>query len=409
MRRNTKYSYGVIARTFHWITAGLILTLLIGGFLTQQIPRTAEYINILTISYSTHKTLGIIVLCMAVLRIIWAIVQPSPAPLHPERKLETFAAEVVHYALYIAIIVMPLSGWVKHAAQDGFAPIYWPFSQNLFFVPKSILIADIAGAFHFFAAWCIVFALVAHIGGAMKHALIDRDQVLARMTKGVEAGSVAGAQSKAHAVVPMLAVVGWIGVLCLAFYVGQGKTQAELSDAPVARSTIAQASEASETNETNLPQWDVVGGSIKITVEQFGAQVQGEFGQFTSSIVYDEGSGRGETTIVIETATISLGGITDTVKGVEFFNIEAFSQAQFEAQIHRVDNQEHQAQGHLTLVGISAPVTLDFSLEIENGVAQVVGVAHLDRRDFKIGLSYEDEATVGYDVRVDIELEANRL
>ena len=128
------------------------------------------------------------VLALAVLRILWALSQPRPAPLHPERRLETLAAEAAHWLLYGAILVLPLSGWVMHAAEDGFAPIWWPFGQTLPFVPKSDTIAGIAGGVHFLAAIALVATLAAHIGGALKHALIDRDATLARMWRGAEAG-----------------------------------------------------------------------------------------------------------------------------------------------------------------------------------------------------------------------------
>ena len=125
--QNTATRYGAVARGFHWIIAVLVLVDLGLGVLGDNIPRNADTVGFLKTLYSTHKTIGVTVLAMAILRVVWALTQTRPVPLHPERRVETFAAEVAHWLLYGAIFVLPLSGWVIHSAEVGFAPIWWPF------------------------------------------------------------------------------------------------------------------------------------------------------------------------------------------------------------------------------------------------------------------------------------------
>lgn len=130
MLANTDTRYGLIARLFHWVIALLILTDLALGLIGENIPRTADTAETLKTLYSVHKTIGVSVLFLAILRILWALVQPRPVPVHPARRAETLLAEVIHWALYGAIIVMPLSGWVIHSSEIGFAPILWPLGKT---------------------------------------------------------------------------------------------------------------------------------------------------------------------------------------------------------------------------------------------------------------------------------------
>ncbi|MEC8575106.1 MAG: cytochrome b/b6 domain-containing protein, partial [Pseudomonadota bacterium] len=134
--------------------------------------------------FSLHKTLGLALFATALLRILWALRQPKPAPLHPDRKAEVLAAEVVHWLLYGSLVLAPLSGWIHHAATTGYAPIWWPFGQDLLFVPKSQAVADVFGGLHWLFVWTLAAALGLHIAGALKHQVIDKDATLARMLPG---------------------------------------------------------------------------------------------------------------------------------------------------------------------------------------------------------------------------------
>nr|HRK43103.1 cytochrome b [Gemmobacter sp.] len=189
---NSARHYGAVARSLHWLTALLILASIGLGLYADNLPTDgAEALAAKVQAFSLHKTLGIAAFGAAVLRILWALSQPRPAPIHPERRAETFAADLVHWALYAAMILMPLSGWVHHAALDGFAPILWPFGQGLPFVPKSESVAAAAGSLHWLMSKLLIASVALHVAGALKHALIDRDGTLSRMLTGRPAGQAA--------------------------------------------------------------------------------------------------------------------------------------------------------------------------------------------------------------------------
>jgi cytochrome b561/polyisoprenoid-binding protein YceI len=184
---NSPDRYGSIAKALHWTTALLILALIPMGFIAKNLAIATQTgspvvsIEVLTTLFSTHKTLGVAVFFVALLRILWALSQPKPRALHPDRRLETLAAETVHWLLYGAIVLVPLTGWIHHAASTGFAPIWGPFGQDLPLVPKSETLSELFAAFHFAAVVVMVLSLGLHIAGALKHQIIDRDTTLARM------------------------------------------------------------------------------------------------------------------------------------------------------------------------------------------------------------------------------------
>ena len=182
---NSHAQYGGIAKTFHWLTALLILTLIPLGWFANQLPfGTEAELTRKAWLFSLHKTLGVTAFFVALLRILWALGQTKPALLNGDHRIESFAAELVHWLLYGALVIVPLSGWISHAAAAGFAPIWWPFGQGLPLVPKDTGLEHFAGAVHWVATKLLILALFLHIAGALKHHLIDRDATLRRMLPG---------------------------------------------------------------------------------------------------------------------------------------------------------------------------------------------------------------------------------
>nr|WP_321508011.1 cytochrome b/b6 domain-containing protein [uncultured Celeribacter sp.] len=404
MLTNTATRYGALARFFHWAIALLILIDIGLGLAGGSLPRNADTVATLKTLYSIHKTLGVTVLGLAILRVLWAVTQPRPVPVHPDRKAESFVAELVHWVLYGAIFVMPLSGWIMHAAESGFAPILWPFGQGLPFVPKSDDVAHMAGAVHGASAWVIYITVGLHVLGALKHAVVDRDGVLSRMLRGTSAGV-----PEAHVGSPLFHVVAGLLAFVLlwgAVVIGAVLSVSQPKEAPAA-AVLAETAPSSEA--AAKPVWTVAEGSLGITVQQMGAPVSGSFGSWDAQIAYDPETGAGQVTVQIDTTSLTLGSVTQQALGPEFFNTESFATARFAGPISRQGSgPDHQVAGTLTLVGQEVPVTLDFTLELDGDSAHVVGQTTLDRRDFGMGAGYEDESTVGYAVDVSIDVTATR-
>lgn len=389
---NSARHYGAVARSLHWLTALLILASIGLGLYADSLPTDgAEALAAKVQAFSVHKTLGIAAFGAAVLRILWALSQPRPAPIHPDRRAETFAADLVHWALYAAMILMPLSGWVHHAALDGFAPILWPFGQGLPFVPKSETVAEAAGSLHWLMSKLLIASVALHVAGALKHALIDRDGTLSRMLTGRPAG-----QAAPHAVAPAL--------LALAVVAG------------VTTFALLPRGEAQATETTSAPapvaggNWQVTTGTIGFTVKQMGADVQGALPDWRAEITFDEAATdgkHGRVKVEIDPATLTLGSVTDQARGPEFFDVATHKTAIFEAEILPAATG-YEAKGTLTLRGQSQPVTLPFTLTLTGNTATMQGSTTLDRRAFGMGAGYADESSVGFPVQVNVSLTAER-
>lgn len=390
---NTPNSFGLVTRTFHWLTALLILTAIPLGLIANGIAPTPETIAQKAQLFSLHKTLGVAAFFIGLTRILWAMTQSHPAPLHPQRRVELTLAQIVHWMLYLSLVMVPLTGWVHHAALDGFAPILWPFGQGLPFVPKSESIATLAGGAHWVFTKLLAASVILHIAGALKHHLIDRDATLARMAFGTAAPEQPLPQTKRFA--PL--------ALALVLY-GAG-TALALSMAPASPAPSTAAPVAATGGN-----WQVKTGTLEFTVAQMGAPVTGSFSAWTAEISYDAAipSGvAGKVDVQIDLTSLALGSVTDPAKGPEFFDVASHPSARFTADLV-AGATGLTAKGTLDLHGKTVPISLPFTLAITGDSAQMTGSTKLDRRDFAIGAGYADEATVGFAVEIKVALEATR-
>ncbi len=387
-------TYGTVTKTFHWLTALLILTVIPLGAVANRLPyETNAQLAFKAQLFSLHKTLGLIVFAVALARIIWALTQTKPGTLHPERKVETMLADLVHWLLYISLVAVPLTGWIHHAATEGFAPHLLPIGQDLPFVPNDESIAKLFGGLHWVWSKILIGAILLHIAGALKHQFVDKDTTLRRMWFGHSDTATGAHQSNLAAPIAALAI-----------YVAATATGAA-AGLYTAKSDVVQADLAQVSSE-----WTVTEGQIALTITQFGSPVSGAFNDWTAAITFDENAtgvlGNVETTIAI--GSLQIGSVTNDALGTDFFNAEAFPTAVFAADITSDGSGGYIADGTLTIKDIAAPLTLPFTLNIEQDTAQMDGSVVIDRRTFNIGQSMSDESNLAFAVTVDIALTATR-
>ncbi|MES2664896.1 MAG: cytochrome b/b6 domain-containing protein [Pseudomonadota bacterium] len=391
---NTPQSFGAVARTLHWLTALLILTAIPLGLIASDLPYdTAEALATKAQLFSIHKTIGVAAFLVALVRILWALTQPRPVSLHPERRVENLLADLVHWMLYISLVAMPLSGWIYHSAVTGFAPILWPFGQSLPFVPQSEAVAEVASAAHWLFSRLLIVSILLHVAGALKHHVIDRDATLRRMTRGTQAPKVV--KHAPHSKAPLLAAV--------AIYAAGAVFAAQ--NLPEAEPAPAQATAAAATGN-----WQVTTGTLGFSIQQMGAKVDGSFANWTADIVFDETAidGRhGTVTVSIDTTSLTLGSVTDQAKAADFFDVATYPTATFTADI-LPDPAGYVARGTLALRGASKEVSLPFTLTIDGDTATMQGSTSLDRRDYGMGAAYSDETTIGFTAAVTVNLKATR-
>ena len=333
---------------------------------------------------------------VSLLRILWALKQPHPTPLHPERRLETFAARTAHWLLYGSLVLAPLSGWVHHAATSGFAPIWWPLGQDLPLIPKSDALAAVTAGLHVVLTWTMAAAIAAHIAGALKHHVIDRDATLRRMLPGRPAlPPLAPARHSRRPLAAALAV--WIAALGIG--AGLGVYAPHGPAVPTAEALAEVASE-----------WQVEEGTLEIVVTQFGKEVTGSFADWTAAISFDETAPMGQAgsvDITISIPSLTLGSVTGQALGPDFFDAESFPTARFTGPIMVVADG-YAVEGTLTIRDSAQAVRLPFAPRIEGDTATVAALLILDRRAFGIGDTMADDKTLAFDVRVRLSLLATR-
>ncbi len=392
---NTQSRYGGVAKSFHWLMALLILTLIPLGWYANELPfATDAELAQKAWLFSLHKTLGVTAFFVALLRILWAVSQPKPGLLNAEHQLESFAAELVHWLLYAALVIVPLSGWISHAAAQGFAPIWWPFGQELPLVPNSTGVEHFFASLHGVATKVLIASLVLHIAGALKHHVIDRDATLRRMLPGEPVIGALPPQN--HSKKPALAASM---IWALAIVVGG-----------VLATVGGQEQIADVTLDDVASDWTVQDGSIAIKVVQFGAEVGGSFEEWTAAITFDETIAAGDVgyvTTTIAVPSLTLGSVTQQALGADFFDATTYATAVFDAVIrHGVDGYE--AAGVLKIKDKEVPLVMPLNLAINGNHAEIRSDFALDRRDFGIGDNVGDEGSLAFAVKLAIKLTATR-
>ncbi len=170
--------YDAVAITLHWAMAAMILGLLAVGFtMTALKPGSPLQFQL----YQGHKSVGITVLALALLRLGWRLAhRPPPLPdtMPPWEKL---AAHAGHAALYVLMFVMPLLGWAVVSTSPFNIPTVLYGTIPLPHLPLPRNLNDTAKLLHATGAWIIILTLVGHVGAALRHHHLLGDDVLRRM------------------------------------------------------------------------------------------------------------------------------------------------------------------------------------------------------------------------------------
>ncbi len=412
-RSNTFRTYGSVTKTFHWLTALLILAVIPLGLLANDLAhqiRSPGFTGLqddiarATLLFSMHKTVGVAIFLTSLVRILWALTQPKPGLLNAENRVEAMAAETVHWLLYGSLVMVPLSGWIHHAATPGFAPIWWPFGQTLPLVPQTERVSTIFAGMHHVLVLVLFAALFLHVAGALKHHVVDRDQTLRRMLPG--SGAMPEPPARTHNMIPaLIALAIWGATLAAGSALGAfGHSHHAVALTKPLPVTRPPAQEVEPGN------WLVQDGTLELSIQQMGSEVAGRFEKWSATITFDERQTPGpvgSVDVLVDIGSLQLGSVTDQAMGPDFFDRERFPTARFAARIERT-NSGYEAIGTLTIRDKSLPVTLPFDLDIDGNQARMHGSLTLERLEFDIGRSVTDPASLGRAVDIQVSLTAHR-
>lgn len=174
--RNTDEAYGAVARFLHWAVAGGIALQFVWAWrIDQAESRRLQYALIVE-----HKSIGMLVLALVLLRIGWRLFnRPPPLPPGMSRWQRT-ASLVAHWGLYALILLMPLSGWAWSSAA-GFGAEFFGLVEIPDWVGVDEALAERLEAVHEWLARAILALVSVHVLAALYHQFVRRDGLLWRM------------------------------------------------------------------------------------------------------------------------------------------------------------------------------------------------------------------------------------
>lgn len=366
---NTNDTYGTVAKFLHWLIALCVIGMMLMGSFMNDIADKALKFQV----YGIHKALGITILALMIVRLGWKLYnwgRPSHNATHKpwEQKL----AGLVHWVFYALLLVMPLSGWLLTSAAGS--TLSW---FGLFPIPTIVEASKemrhFYGEIHEITANLIWAALALHVGGALKHMVIDRDGTIRRM-------------------LPLLAFA-----LLIPF---------------------GAAAEDTENTET---LWTIQRDQSRLTIEaqQEGSPFKGEFMAFDGTIrLTPEHPEKGTAHIMIDLASFDSGNDErdKTVKEADWFDTDTTPTATYVIDSFGKGDKDgdYIADGRLILRGLERPVRLPFTMIVttENNIkiAHVKGETSINRLDFGVGGGdWADPSMVGnaVTIRIDMLMQAN--
>ena len=174
--RNSDEAWGWVSMALHWLVVLGVLAAAMIGLVMEELPSSGGKVQV----YALHKSIGLTVLGLMVLRLLWRLAGGRPGVLPGVARWQSLAAAVTHGLLYAALFAMPLSGWLYNSASNF--PLRW---FGLFRVPpisgRDGDLKDFAHDAHETLFWVIVALVLLHAGAALWHHLVLRDRTLDRM------------------------------------------------------------------------------------------------------------------------------------------------------------------------------------------------------------------------------------
>lgn len=406
--------YSGVAIGLHWTIAALIvLQLTLAG---RMEGRTLEAFGVTQL----HKSVGITILLLSLLRLAWRLANPpppEPAGLAAwERRLST----VVHWGFYGLMILTPLTGWM--VVSTGrielptllFGAIPWPHLPGLAELtgPTRVAWHDRAEIVHHLLGGRLFYLLLAlHVAGALKHHYADGAPVVSRMAPG----AVARRWWE-----PRLAAVilGAVATIALGRVYDPPRPVPTAAPPPAVetREPGAQAAALPTAAPPAAPspepasRWTVQRGStLGFMTAWSGEPIQGRFDRWSADILFGpDDLANSKVTVHIDMASARTGDDQRdaSLPAPDWFDTASHPTAMFTAhRFEQTGEGRYVARGTLSLRGVSRPLSLPFRLEIDGDRARVRGVTSLDRTAFGVGQgewTSTDQIPAKVTVRVDL-------
>lgn len=168
------YTRSAIA--LHWLIALLIFCAFPLGIYMADLPFSPARLKL----YSYHKWIGVTVFLLALARVAWRLTHPAPPPAAGLPAWQRIASVATHHLLYVLILAVPISGWLMSSAK-GFQTVYLGIIPLPDLLTKDKEIGDMLATVHQILNFTLAALVITHVAAALKHYVVDRDEVLGRM------------------------------------------------------------------------------------------------------------------------------------------------------------------------------------------------------------------------------------
>ncbi len=171
-----KTTYTSTAIRLHWLIAlGIVGTFAVGIYM-HELPLSPDKLKI----YAWHKWAGVTLFFLVLVRLGWRLTHQPPAPPAGMPRWQQQVAAAVHGLLYLLMLAIPLSGWLMSSAK-GFPTVWFGLVALPDLLDKNKELGETLALVHQFLNLSMAALVLAHVGAALKHHFIDRDDVLRRM------------------------------------------------------------------------------------------------------------------------------------------------------------------------------------------------------------------------------------
>lgn len=368
--RNSRERWGSLSQFLHWLIVALIALQAGLGLFGLMLPLGMQKLAV----FARHKSIGITILALAMLRLLWRWLNPAPPLPANLRPYQRSLARFTHAALYGLLFALPLTGWMMSSAR-GFPVSWFNVLQLPDLVPKSETLYQALVTAHAALAVTLGLTVALHSAGALKHHFVLKDDTLRRM---LPFGRI----------MPMVLLAATL-------------------TAPAARAASTGGPRAPGQAYTLLPG----SSSLTYTFTQAGALNQGRFKSFAVS--FDPASGKLDVEVDMrsfDTGDTQRNGI---LGGTDFFDVARYPQSRFTASRIERTATGYEAVGSLTLRGVTRTIVLPFTWRTTTVQGRPIGYLSgktvLPRLDFGVGQGqWQSTEWLGNDVTVRYSLELTR-
>jgi cytochrome b561 len=173
---DTTTHYDAVARLLHWATAALVLFIIPIGWVMTRLDHGLAQESL----FITHESIGLTILALTVARVAWRLCHPAPPRSLDLSPLEARASGIVHTLLYLLLLALPISGYIMEVA-GGFPLTYFGLAEVPRLVAKDEPLSKLAEAAHLTLQFGVSLCIALHIGAALHHHFLRRNDVLTRM------------------------------------------------------------------------------------------------------------------------------------------------------------------------------------------------------------------------------------